>query len=1523
MLILCMQIQKKLSGGADRGYASVSFNAPGDRLVSVSTSPDYALTVWDWTTQTIVLHAKAFGQDVFSAKFSPDAEGRLTTSGTGHIRFWKMATTFTGQKLQGSIGKFGKVELSDVAAFVELPDGKVLSGTETGALLMWEGNFIKTRLVRDGGAPCHEGEVTYLGLDRGESCVISAGMDGFVRVWDFKTVDAAESFADNSIDVSISPLAEFSVGAGVGIKALVDSGRHGNSRFFVLSDTKGSLRRLDLRLPSTDSSVALALSALARDAIDGGPAAGLSVLGDYHAGAITGLDVSPKGHIAVTCGRDGMVKCWNYANRELTDSLECSAPATCLRWVPLAIDRSGKSLVVGFDDGVIRRIVVDLPSASPLPALSLLKAYKPHNAPVTGIEFSEAQGFLFSSGMDGIVFVFSCGTGLFTAAEDNWLPLLFVTVSSAKEVYPQSLSVHQSAMNVLCTCSDGTVCEIDFTGIDAFTQQSGGEIQSYEQVFPISQCAVEIAKPQVAIEVSVSPAEVVESPLASEQVNGPASDDAAVTSPKLLAACYTVGSDYADFIVGTDSERSQVFQCSFKQPASSELMLGNYSLDGKTAARTPFVNCFRYSLSKNFLLIGASDGSLTLRPADSFSTFLKLSGHSPTSGQSVASVACSFDDKFLVSAGFDGSLVVHRINLSALADQVKKLGKELLLGASAEKPFVSISKTDASYLHVVASNINVYEGFDALDPTDNDFLLAPAAIKFPAATVDIEVGAYSIQDAKLKSEMDFKRKGAEELKEKVRDAIEGLREDFQYILRQNEKIPPEVRLKPKDLEVDTAFIHHLKGLGERAVQEVHCECAYELEKSEALTRKLRSRLMQNILMEEMPLSCLDPSKKRVAYSLRVLGINEKVQAILDSIGQQVKFEQVEESKRWAAIAAQKKAAKVLDEVHKRASKKDTTAVASDEQAGEHHMTSAAVRREFRKSRKASIDKHNQEKPSKDDDDAQDIEAIQVAQRTLGDYKLKCVDDYEVPEDQRINAQQKKSQLALLEESSVMMRLRFNQRFLNMRQLKKQMIMNICKDNARIREINLELNEPEESSKLRELEYDPLEYPDDRYEVTEKELREYAESRKTASWKAAVAPINSTVTGTKTFISCDQSTGKWFATDSSTQPKVADSDDAEIDEFAANNYVLSAFITGRGAAEARRISALESTIPCLMLAKAAMRTTAQSASQLDSQQRLREDRRRALICERTALMEKTATDISNFDDALDDLRLDRHTIVSDLKLAELKLLVLYQEYELLLTFEGKDMSLQQKLINCQKDKAENISSFNDQQAKLNARNDDLKQWNEKIQRIVEEYRELIADSNPSAEILGKIFKKKIKRVKNTDGEESDEDYEDDDDYDEEEEDVEDICPPGCELHFYESVLELRSRRLDAEDSVSEVQKRIDELKKTLDRLKQREKQIDKDLKQTGAEIQQFQQQKQAALNKIDVVVPLSISQLYAFETSGQLSGPKDVDASKLSKDEMFENSVNSTDDAKPAAAMNESRVLVTSMSSQSHVVIKRQ
>jgi hypothetical protein len=55
-----------------------------------------------------MLKSKAFSQDIYRVSFSQFNQNLLTTSGTGHIRFWKIAETFTGLKLQGDIAKFGQ-----------------------------------------------------------------------------------------------------------------------------------------------------------------------------------------------------------------------------------------------------------------------------------------------------------------------------------------------------------------------------------------------------------------------------------------------------------------------------------------------------------------------------------------------------------------------------------------------------------------------------------------------------------------------------------------------------------------------------------------------------------------------------------------------------------------------------------------------------------------------------------------------------------------------------------------------------------------------------------------------------------------------------------------------------------------------------------------------------------------------------------------------------------------------------------------------------------------------------------------------------------------------------------------------------------------------------------------------------------------------------------------------------------------------------------------------------------------------
>ena len=130
-------------------YAHVEFSTTGTLLASLGGAPDYTLTVWDWPKQRVILKNRALSQEVYRVSFSPFTDDILFTCGLTHIKFWKMSETFTGLKLQGELAKYGKLELSSVSAFAELQDGKVVSGTAYGTLIVWEGEVIKSHLMLD------------------------------------------------------------------------------------------------------------------------------------------------------------------------------------------------------------------------------------------------------------------------------------------------------------------------------------------------------------------------------------------------------------------------------------------------------------------------------------------------------------------------------------------------------------------------------------------------------------------------------------------------------------------------------------------------------------------------------------------------------------------------------------------------------------------------------------------------------------------------------------------------------------------------------------------------------------------------------------------------------------------------------------------------------------------------------------------------------------------------------------------------------------------------------------------------------------------------------------------------------------------------------------------------------------------------------------------------------------------------------------------------------------------------------
>lgn len=1620
----------------------MNFSAEGDKLASVSIAPDYMLTIWDWETEAMGLHSKAFGQDVWNVQFSLDDPRRLTTSGIGHIRFWKMAATFTGLKLQGYIGKFGKIDLSDIENFIELPDGKVVSGTESGSLLLWEGNFIKCRFVQVGGKSCHDGSVSYMSYDRREKCLISASLDGTIKWWDFNAIDTAEVDSDQTMDFELLPIAEYSLSqrsgdaAGVGIKSMIDGGFVDNKRTFVVIDTKGRAQTLTFSTPHNNAKqkssgkrlvdIIIAnrekeqkLAAIAAAAEDEGDLTAQTsiaqeregdsqsvvempaepspvavavdafnfniennVFESFHAGKVCAVDTSPSEHLAATCGVDGVVRIIDYHSRTVIATRSFLHAATSIRWCGSTLDPTAKSIIVGFADGSLRLLTLGRGLDGNMSLLRRM-VMKPHNEAITDIAFSYSNKYVATAGKDGSVFFLRCRP-LESDQSVAWDPIKFVSTNAMaannannnQVVYCHRLCWSPTESQILLTCSDHALREVDLTQMfDPDATVEDGEGLTFEISLPYrtigsaidaiplkngllqrvkkAETAISTARTDAVTEhedgtaAATTAAVVTASAPASPQKKGKdkdAAEEPVSVALKVHCAAYALNRFGGEYIASASLNNTQHMLCEASLNDNTHVVehnMGLYSVEAKDFPITPVVSYLRYGWTKRYLVIGLSDGTVQIRPSEYLEVFAKVASHN-ASFAGVVDVSMSFDDRYIVSVGGDGVMVVHRVRLDLLTARAPGLFKDLDAGVYGEEKVKrptakQTEENEPKYLTFVSSihpALDDEKLFPDIISIEEQELLDKPAYSPDEESKDLPANAYSIQDNRLKLEEDAKRAAADELKSRIRASIRALRKDYEKIVKENDAIPSSVRLTSTEMAVDSEFFELLRGAGTDLQEEVHRECAYQAEFNERRLQKIQERVMRGLLIEEMPLYAFDvdgfhkisgkASEKRssvsMVYSLRSAALDPAVSKIIEQVRLEVRQQELRESQIRSNEIAQKRATEAMDEMKLRLAKKEDqlksegSGIIGNEKSTENvnaaqqaavaaageELSAARLRLQRRKERKEELTRHLHNKPSENDDDERDIRAIKQAERSIGDYKLKCADDYEVPEEQRINATKKLRQMAMLEDSILSLRLRFNERFLALRKLKREIVYSIRRSNTRIQQIDHELRQEQLSTTLWQPVLDASEFPDEFEEITESELKLYIQSNKGVAWDKSLPPPPQVLLGDKLEIGPNKKTNNIEVTRKRRPIVPVAHDPSQLENFLSDEKLIdftpertdqpkhyevnesllaSAQIETVNIEKQKRFDEIESKIPVLKFAKMLLNNRMQSVAQQQSNLQVKavDRRKKALNFERLMTLKNIEDNIIAFREAVDELRVDRHQVLCDIKLAEFKLLTLFQEYKLLQTFEGRDNALHQKQLRCKGEESEITALGFENKAKLETKAEEIQHWNDKLAQITQEFKSMLPENHPYLETLTKIFKKKVKRNKvgeadNEDEEEDDGDNEDEDEEDDEE--VEDICPPGCDQMLFEKILDLREKKLDTEEVCSEIQKSIDDLKKTADRLKQREKQIAKEALQTEQEVQQFQLQKQAALNQINVVVPLRAGQVYTFEQSGLLTGPTD-------------------------------------------------
>lgn len=122
------------------------------------------------------------------------------------------------------------------------------------------------------------------------------------------------------------------------------------------------------------------------------------------------------------------------------------------------------------------------------------------------------------------------------------------------------------------------------------------------------------------------------------------------------------------------------------------------------------------------------------------------------------------------------------------------------------------------------------------------------------------------------------------------------------------------------------------------------------------------------------------------------------------------------------------------------------------------------------------------------EDPEERKAIEEAWATFGDYKLKTAEDYQVPENQRVNFSKKRQQMVLLEGSIHKLKVDFNQKIQELKVRKKEIVDTVVSINQRITVINTELGVKEDLI-VPQIDKD-AEYPENFFEITDNDIDNY-------------------------------------------------------------------------------------------------------------------------------------------------------------------------------------------------------------------------------------------------------------------------------------------------------------------------------------------------------------------------------------------------------------------------------------------------
>lgn len=1030
-------------GGATIGFCACCFDAEGSRMATVGTFPDFTLVIWDWVQRNMILRCKCFGSEVSTVRFSAYDNSLLVTSGAGHIKFWTMAKTFTGLKLQGTLGKFGRLEISNIAGFAVLPDGKVLSGSESGCLLLWEGDLVKCSFVKeivkgennDHGAfqqtqftyiPAHAGPINCVALVHDGKVVATAGDDGYIRYWSREEIDVAEG---DGLPPLYAPklLLETCVKSTLHIRSITLCA---SQNVWCIFDSQGII--CTTPFPVLEEILDGIKNTLPKQ---DWPAI------QFNGGGITCSVISSKDHRVVIGGADGVIRLIDYVDgkekfHRRWAPLGCKAnPVTFVDFFKK--ESSQNVLIVGFENGSVQ--LMERKETE----FSLLGTWKPHTGGLFTIAVSADETRLATVSKSGTVFFFEV-----IEEKRNLRPIGFCKPPLASPLCAV-WDEHGESGGCCLGYEGGEIISVAAPEIEDVNQEVSFEFHCSYTLIGVRQRRLPPPRDEN------DPQLEEEENLLEEKDDGPW---AVMFMKRMKDGRVAIGF--------RNEELVYAYELSIRYPGILSLpALPPTGVEPPNYVEEPGENlCYRdmvpisafLSRDGTDLLVVCEKAKIILRNLDSTpknSLPLTLVGQSHDSTRSPCGVTgafTSFDGTMAVTTGIDGLVVA-------------------LLRDNCDPPFVT-------------------------SPTPPQRL--PLSVLF-AEEEEAPRSVLSIQEQK--EETDKARAEAESQRKKnfFLGKVEALHEKLINILERNEKLPSALKLLPEEVELDHSLSARLEEYKKTRIDEARKPYILENSREEVRTKKLRNRYLDCLIFDRFVLKSFDhefyvPSFRTLDPEESICRLRAAIKGLEDSASESdLEDDESGKAKGHRQMSLPENIDGTQDQIHLNDDEERIT-TAHMSASVKQQLNKLEERRHERLERLNGYQKLLRKQPNPEED-SQELQRLREHDiQVRGECVRRTDSNYKGKPGFAPTAACKLERTIFLAEYLVGRRKCFNLKLLKMREVKEMKIKILNKIRFRIAELNEALND--NSVEASPLCLESEEEPEKRYTADRNELLAFSKER---------------------------------------------------------------------------------------------------------------------------------------------------------------------------------------------------------------------------------------------------------------------------------------------------------------------------------------------------------------------------------------------------------------------------------------------